>query len=48
METREVTVSFVVRTHGQVAVRVFDIEWIEIDSAEAIADTIKDAILSIE
>ena len=48
METRPINVSFVVNTGGRVALRDLAIDWIKIDSAEAIADDIKDAILNIE
>jgi hypothetical protein len=48
METRKVTVSFVVTASGKVAHRGFTIDWIKCDDTETIADAIKYAILSIE
>jgi hypothetical protein len=48
METRPITVSFVVNTGGRVALRDLAIDWIECDDAETIAEDIKEAILNIE
>jgi membrane-bound inhibitor of C-type lysozyme len=48
METKQITVSFVVTASGKVAHRGFTIDWIKGDDTETIADAIKDAILSIE
>lgn len=48
METRKVTVSFVVNVDGHTAHRGFTIDWIKGDDTETIADAIKYAILSIE
>jgi hypothetical protein len=48
MNTRQISVSFVVNADGHIALRDLEIGWIERDSAEAIADDIEDAILNIE
>jgi len=48
METRPITVSFVVRVGGQVLFRDLVFDWIECDDIGTIAKDIKDAILNIE
>ena len=48
METRRISVSFIVRVAEQESQRYLLIDWIEKDGAEAIADDIKNAILNIE
>lgn len=48
MEARPITVSFVVKVDGQVAFRDLSLDWIEGDTANTIADDIKDAIENIE
>ena len=48
METRRISVSFIVRVAGQESQRYLLIDWIECDDADTIAGDIKDAILNIE
>jgi hypothetical protein len=48
MNTRQITVSFVVNADGQAAIRDISLDWIEIDDVQKIAKDIKEAILNIE
>lgn len=48
MNSRPITISFVVVADGHVVSRDIAIEWIECDDAETIATDIKEAILNIE
>ena len=48
METRPITVSFVVNVDGHVVFRDIGIDWIDSDDAKTIAKDIEDAILNIE
>lgn len=48
METRKVTVSFVLKVDGQVRFRDITLDWIETDDVRTIANDIEEAILNIE
>lgn len=48
MNTRRISISFVVNAGKQVAFRDLSIDWIESDNAGTIAEDIKEAILNIE
>ena len=48
MDTRQISISFVVNVDGHVVFRDLAIDWIGIDDAETIARDIEEAINNIE
>lgn len=48
MDTKQISVTIIVRVNEDEARRVLLIDWIECDTAETIAEDIKEAILNIE